>query len=148
MINDACIQYEGRADSQIKVRGNRVELLEIEKALRSVEEIDKSIVLCYHAGKDDQAVLAFVVLSNVVDESSSQQGNAIETVLRTKLRDFEIPHVFVVKSIPLLPNGKIDRQTLLTNYEAGNENSTKESQISSTNLQTISVSPKVTLHST
>lgn len=100
--------------------------MEIERALRSLEQVDKSVVLCYHAGKDDQAVLAFVVLSNVVDESSSQQGNAIESVLRTKLRDFEIPHVFVVTFIPLLPNGKIDRQTLLTNYETGNEKSTKQ----------------------
>lgn len=94
-----------------------MEMLEIERILRSVENVDKGVVLCYHAGKEDQSILAFVVLKGSVGGSPSQQGNEITNVLRTKLRDFEIPHVFVVEKIPLLANGKIDRQTLLNIYE-------------------------------
>lgn len=126
LMKDGCIQYEGRADTQIKVRGNRVEMLEIDRALGSLEEVAQGVVLCYHAGKEDQAVLAFAVVKNDVVGSPSQQSNYIENLLRTQLRDFEIPHVVVVKSMPLLPNGKIDRQTLLKAYENGN---TKETSL-------------------
>ncbi len=117
LINGNCIQYEGRTDSQIKVRGNRVELLEIEKVLRSVDGVDNGIVLCYHAGKEDQAVLAFVVLKTHSDGLPSEQDNEIEKVLKTKIRDFEMPQILTIKSMPLLANGKIDRQALFKVYE-------------------------------
>lgn len=116
LIRGGCIQYEGRTDSQIKIHGNRVEILEIERALRSIEQVENAVVLCYHAGKEDQALLAFVVLKNDDSEPTSQQVD-IENILKTKLRDFEIPQVFIIESIPLLPNGKGDRQTLLKHYE-------------------------------
>lgn len=102
-----------------------MEILEIERILRTVENVDKGVVLCYHAGKEDQALLAFVVVKSVVGGSSSQQAKEIENVLKTKLRDFEIPHVFVVAAIPLLPNGKIDQQKLLNIYENNSGNCKK-----------------------
>lgn len=100
--------------------------MEIETVLRSLEEVSKCVALCYHVGKADQAVLAFVVLQIEIDGPPSQQGNKIEKILSTKLREFEIPHVLVVESIPLLPNGKIDRQTLLAMYESGNKKGTNK----------------------
>lgn len=130
LIKEGCIQYEGRADSQVKVRGHRVELLEIERNLRSVEEVEKGVVLCYHSGKEDQAILAFVVPQKNVSGLPSQQANDIENILSTKLRDIEIPHVFVVESIPLLPNGKIDRQKLLNFYENRNQKCKTPNRIS------------------
>lgn len=84
--------------------------------LRTIEQVENAVVLCYHAGKEDQALLAFVVLKDDGSETTSQQVD-IANILRTKLRDFEIPQVFIIESIPLLPNGKGDRQTLLKHYE-------------------------------
>lgn len=99
-----------------------MEILEIEGVLRSLKEVDKCVVLCYRVGKEDQALLAFVVRHGDIGSGTNiQQGNDIENILRGKLRDFEMPHVFVIKSIPLLPNGKIDRQILLSIYESGNK---------------------------
>lgn len=128
VLKGGMIQYEGRTDSQIKIRGHRVDLSETEKNLLSIDEIDKGIVLCYHAGEFDQALLAFVKL---VDGSKLQYGMQIENVLKTKLADYMIPQVIIVERIPLLVNGKIDRQGLLKLYENANNNGKLKTRISS-----------------
>lgn len=119
VLKGGMIQYEGRTDSQIKIRGHRVDLSEIEKNLFTIDEIDKGIVLCYRAGEFDQALLAFVT---VIDGSKMQYGMQIENILKTKLADYMVPQVIIVESIPLLVNGKIDRQGLLKLYENANNN--------------------------
>lgn len=48
------IIYEGRTDSQVKVRGHRVDLSEVENAVAAVPGIDKSVVLCYRPGETEQ----------------------------------------------------------------------------------------------
>lgn len=113
------IQYEGRTDSQIKIRGHRVDLSEIEKHLLDIKHIDKGIVLCYRAGQIDQAILAFAILR---PESAIQQGTQIENMLREKLADYMVPQVVLIDKVPLLVNGKIDRQYLLKLYENTNNN--------------------------
>lgn len=116
------IQYEGRTDSQIKIRGHRVDLSEVERHLFSLDTlVDKGMVLCYRAGEIDQALLAFVT----VHETSNKvrpSGMQIEGALSGKLADYMIPQVIVVDTIPLLVNGKVDRQALLKSYENANNN--------------------------
>jgi acyl-coenzyme A synthetase/AMP-(fatty) acid ligase len=46
--------YEGRTDSQIKVRGYRVDLSEVERALREAPSVDKAVVLCWRPGREEQ----------------------------------------------------------------------------------------------
>ena len=46
--------YEGRTDSQVKVRGHRIDLSEVENAVAAVPGIDKSVVLCYRPGQIEQ----------------------------------------------------------------------------------------------
>lgn len=46
--------YEGRTDSQVKVRGHRVDLSEVEQAVAAVPGVDKSVVLCYKPGEIEQ----------------------------------------------------------------------------------------------
>jgi non-ribosomal peptide synthetase component E (peptide arylation enzyme) len=46
--------YEGRTDSQVKVRGHRVDLSEVEQAVTAVTGVDKSVVLCYNPGEAEQ----------------------------------------------------------------------------------------------
>lgn len=48
------VVFEGRTDSQIKVRGHRVDLAEIDGVLNKLEGINKSAVLCYKPGEVDQ----------------------------------------------------------------------------------------------
>lgn len=114
-----CIIYEGRTDSQIKIRGYRVDLTEVEKNVLSIDGIDKAIVLCYHAGEIDQALLSFVTLS---DDAVMRQEAQLEHTLKAKLADYMVPQVIIIDSVPLLVNGKIDRQSLLKMYENTNNN--------------------------
>lgn len=123
------VQYQGRSDSQIKIRGHRVDLSEIEKHLLEISGIEKGIVLCYRAGSNDQTILAFAA----IESSSTLHEMQIENLLRQKLPDYMTPQVIVVQSVPLLVNGKIDRQTLLKLYENVNNNGKSRSFIHSHN---------------
>lgn len=76
-------------------------------------------MLCYHAGQIDQAILAFATLT---PGSPIQNGIQIENVLRDKLADYMVPQVVLMEKIPLLVNGKVDRQFLLKTYENTNNN--------------------------
>ncbi|KAG4068312.1 hypothetical protein HA402_007832 [Bradysia odoriphaga] len=118
-----CIIYEGRTDSQIKIRGYRFDLSEIEKNVLSIDGIDKAIVLCYHAGEIDQALLSFVTLS---DDAMTVQEAQLEHALKAKLADYMVPQVIIIDSVPLLVNGKVDRQSLLKMYENTNNNDDTE----------------------
>lgn len=119
VLNGGVVQYEGRTDSQIKIRGHRVDLSEIEKNLFSLDDIDKGMVLCYRAGEIDQALLAFVTLKN---NAKMHLGMQIESSLSSKLAEYMIPQVIIIDSVPLLVNGKVDRQALLKMYENTNNN--------------------------
>lgn len=119
VLKGGVVQFEGRTDSQIKIRGHRVDLSEIEKNLFSLDDIDKGMVLCYRAGEIDQALLAFVTLTS---NSKLQLGMQIESALGGKLAEYMVPQVIIIETIPLLVNGKVDRQTLLKMYENTNNN--------------------------
>lgn len=113
------VYYEGRTDSQIKIRGHRVDMAEIERYLVEINDVEKGIVLCYHAGQMDQTILAFAA----VKSTSTLHEMQIENMLRQKLPEYMVPQVIVIEQVPLLVNGKIDRQTLLKMYENANNNS-------------------------
>lgn len=81
-------------------------------------EVENGIVLCHHAGQMDQAFLAFALIQS----SSSMNELQIETILRNRLPEYMLPLVIIVDKLPLLVNGKIDRQSLLMMYESANSN--------------------------
>ncbi|KYM95748.1 PREDICTED: mycosubtilin synthase subunit C-like [Cyphomyrmex costatus] len=107
------IIYEGRVDSQIKIRGHRVDLTEIEKVIARIPDIDNVVVLCYKPGELSQILLAFVTIMNDTTLSNYE----IEDFLQQMLPPYMLPKIFIVDYIPLLVNGKTDRQTLLKKYE-------------------------------
>lgn len=125
------IQYEGRTDSQIKVRGYRVDLNEIEKQLLKINDVKKEVVLCYHAGEMDQAILAFVC----IETKTSIDALQIERLLSSKIPDYMMPQVIIVDDIPLLVNGKIDRQFLLKMYDNSNNNDDDEIEFDFSEVQ-------------
>uniref|UniRef100_A0A182PEH7 AMP-dependent synthetase/ligase domain-containing protein n=1 Tax=Anopheles epiroticus TaxID=199890 RepID=A0A182PEH7_9DIPT len=98
-VSKGCVYYQGRMDSQIKIRGHRVDLSEVEANLLGLAGIDKGIVLCYHAGEIDQALLGFVTLEK---DSHFQTGLQVEAALGDKLAHYMIPQVVLLESIPLL----------------------------------------------
>lgn len=81
--------------------------------------IDKGNVLCYKPGEIDQALLAFVTTNTLMNEIQ------IENILRKQLTSYMVPQVIIMEKIPLLVNGKTDRQALLKAYENTNNNGLK-----------------------
>jgi non-ribosomal peptide synthetase component F len=108
------LYYEGRMDSQVKVRGHRVDLLEIEKSVYLQKGITKVTVLCYSQGNPNQRILCFYS----VQDGKTIPEAMLEVKLASILPDYSMPRFIRLSSFPLLANGKIDRQQLLKKYEA------------------------------
>lgn len=99
----------GRSDNQIKVRGYRIELEEVEKALESHPAIAKAAVVA--DGMDDHRHLT----ASVIPARDSLCSEDIVAHLRHTLPSYMIPAAFrLVDNIPLTANGKIDRAHLLS----------------------------------
>jgi len=106
---DGSIEYLGRIDFQVKIRGLRVELGEIEVRLAELEALKKFIVVVREDRPGDQRLVAYYVLKPGFEALISDWRN----YLRTKLPDYMVPQHFVeLESIPLSPNGKVDRKAL------------------------------------
>ena len=100
-LPDGSIEFCGRVDHQVKLHGYRVELGEIEAALRSHEKIRDAVVLL----RAEQLV-AFVA-------PEEAEPRALREHLETRLPKYMVPSAFVrLERLPLTPNGKIDRQAL------------------------------------
>ena len=102
------LEYLGRLDHQIKLRGFRVELGEIEAQLLAQTGIREAVVLA-HGGRQGPRLVAYVVAQNDVQLSSS----LLKMALMAVLPDYMIPSLFIfLDTLPLNPNGKIDRKAL------------------------------------
>jgi acyl carrier protein len=103
------LEYIGRSDQQIKVRGYRIELGEIEVALRDCPKIAQAVVAVREQGETGRQLAAYVVAVN----GTMPDVTAIRRELSTRLPEYMVPGLFVVlESLPMLPNGKIDRKRL------------------------------------
>lgn len=108
-LTDGNIEYLGRADNQIKVRGFRIEPGEIEAELELHPAIRAAVVA---AGKDrigDNRLVAYVVLN----EGLTVVKGELKNFLSKKLPGYMIPSVFtVLNQLSLTPSGKVDRKSL------------------------------------
>ncbi|HWU86913.1 MAG TPA: amino acid adenylation domain-containing protein, partial [Kofleriaceae bacterium] len=112
---DGTIEYLGRGDGQVKVRGHRVELGEIEARLAAHPRIRASaVVVCETQGH--KHLTACCVLADgeaALDLTSSSAVRALREYLQAGLPDYMVPSRFLeVQSLPLTPNGKVDRKRL------------------------------------
>lgn len=99
------LQYIGRNDFQIKIRGLRVELEEINNALQSLPEVDKSVTIVRKINHVD-SICSFVV-------SSSKQASLLKNKLAKLLPSYMVPsHIEFMERLPLTTNGKIDTKNL------------------------------------
>ncbi len=120
--NDGLVEYIGREDNQVHIRGNRVELSDIEINLRKNHFVKDCAVVENKNLSDEKIVIAYYTLKRPIKESE-----LIEYLVE-KLPVFMIPSYFIfLKKMPLNFNGKINRQALIKRAlpEVINENKGK-----------------------
>lgn len=106
---DGNLEFLGRADFQIKLRGIRIELGDIESTLRRAPGVREGVVMACDLGSGEKSLVAYVVL----DQAQNPTIPAIRQFLQAKLPDYMVPAGFVVlEAMPLNPNQKVDRRAL------------------------------------
>ncbi len=109
LLASGVIEYIGRIDHQLKIRGFRVEPEEIESELMNHPSIRAAAVAPFEDENRTKRLVAYFV----ADESDSLSNSALRRFLQTRLPDYMIPSVFVsLQSLPISPNGKLDRRAL------------------------------------
>ncbi|OMF66196.1 hypothetical protein BK143_26485, partial [Paenibacillus peoriae] len=104
---DGNIEHLGRIDHQVKIRGYRIELGEVEANLLKVEAVQEVIVLSHEDEQGQNQLVAYYVAEREVSTSE------LRSLLGEKLPNYMVPSYFVqLESMPLTPNGKIDRTAL------------------------------------
>ncbi|MFJ4349260.1 amino acid adenylation domain-containing protein, partial [Pseudomonas sp. NPDC089401] len=105
---DGVIEYCGRIDHQVKIRGLRIELGEIEARLMEQPGITQAVVIA------DPAPSGTRLLAYLVSQPEHPRDSAaLRAVLKTQLPDYMVPaHCVWLDSMPLSPNGKLDRKAL------------------------------------
>ncbi|BEV02803.1 amino acid adenylation domain-containing protein [Chryseobacterium gambrini] len=106
-LPDGNIEYLGRIDHQVKIRGHRIELGEIDSQVLSYSEAIKSVVTEVKEHDGDKSLVVYYVSNASVDKQS------LAYHLENKLPHFMLPSFYVeLDHIPLTNNGKIDRKSL------------------------------------
>lgn len=120
-LPDGDLQYLGRTDNQVKIRGHRIELEEIETHLNQFEGINQSVVIATEKSETDKVLEAFYTSDNHIDTKD------IISYLLLKLPDYMIPAIFKrVESFIQTTNGKIDRKKVLECIEISEEYSSSK----------------------
>jgi amino acid adenylation domain-containing protein len=109
-LPDGNLEFLGRADYQIKLRGHRIEPGEIEAFLEQCRGVRQAVVVLREDREGDKRLVAYLVASAGGPESPAE----LRATLASKLPDYMVPSAFVfLPSFPLTHNGKIDRKALL-----------------------------------
>ncbi|HEU0052142.1 MAG TPA: amino acid adenylation domain-containing protein, partial [Longimicrobium sp.] len=105
---DGAVEPAGRVDGQVKVRGFRVELGEIEAALAKHPSVGEAVAAARGEGPD-RALVAYAVPR----EGAEIEAEALRAHLKSILPDYMVPAAFVaIAAVPLTANGKVDRRAL------------------------------------
>jgi acyl-CoA synthetase (AMP-forming)/AMP-acid ligase II/acyl carrier protein len=110
-LPDGAVEFSGRGDRQVKVRGFRVELGEIEAALDKQAGVNKSFVTVAPDLSSDGILVAYIVPEH--DAAKPVGDRLLRDALKTTLPGYMIPAAFVpLEHLPLTPNGKVDLRAL------------------------------------
>jgi aspartate racemase len=121
---DGVIEFLGRLDNQVKILGHRIEPGEVETVLCSHDGVTQACVIPYAGGADTKRLVAYYVASSNPGATPSD----LRDFLATKVPTHMIPALFVpLASLPLSPNGKVDRAALPTPSCAPDADGTSES---------------------
>ncbi|MFF2194575.1 amino acid adenylation domain-containing protein [Streptomyces sp. NPDC058157] len=106
-LADGTLEYLGRIDGQVKIRGNRVELGEVQNRLASVPGVRDAVVVDHQSGDRGLVLVGYYVADTELGASQLRQD------LAAVLPEFMVPAHFIrIDAIPLTPNGKADRRAL------------------------------------
>jgi acyl carrier protein len=109
LLPDGCLLHLGRKDFQIKIRGHRIEIAEIEMALLDHPAIKQVIVVPREDYAEDQRLVAYLVASTRPPPAVGE----LRGFLNKTLPDSMIPSAWMfMDAFPVAPNGKVDRQGL------------------------------------
>jgi amino acid adenylation domain-containing protein len=105
-LADGTVEYLGRSDFQVKVRGFRVELGEIEARLAAHPGVREAVVLALDDGSGGKRLVAYFA-------GEALESEALRSHLSAQLPEYMVPAAFVrLDAFPVTPNGKLDRRAL------------------------------------
>jgi len=106
---DGNLEFLGRLDHQVKLRGFRIEMGEVETALLEHPSVGQATVMMRAAPGGDKLLAAYIVSNSQTPPDTSE----LRDYLKQKLPDYMIPAAYVfLERLPLTPNGKLDRKAL------------------------------------
>lgn len=117
-LPDGRVEFLGRVDNQIKIRGFRVELGEIESRLRQHRGIAEAVAVIREDENEERYICAYIVPGSSAEVDPGGRGGILEmaelrTFLSRHLPEYMIPtHMVVMDTLPLGASGKIDRKAL------------------------------------
>ncbi|WP_406694423.1 amino acid adenylation domain-containing protein [Singulisphaera sp. Ch08] len=109
-LSDGTLEFLGRLDHQVKVRGFRVELGEVEAALMSHPAVREAVVIAQTGAGSDSRLIAYVT-----GDGELPAPEALRRYLKDRLPDHMVPSIFVpLPALPRTAGGKVDRRALPT----------------------------------
>jgi len=107
--DDGTLEILGRSDHQVKVRGHRINIEEVESVLRNCDGVHAVVVLPYQNAHGDVELKAYVVL----DRGSNMSPRRLRSRLLDRLPAHMVPSSYVeLSSLPMTASGKVDRMAL------------------------------------
>ena len=113
-LADGTIEFLGRNDFQVKIRGYRIELGEIEARLAEHIGVREAVVIAREDTPGDKRLVAYYTVTETSKQNAAEFGaEHLRAHLCSTLPEYMIPAAYVrLKSMPLTPNGKLDREAL------------------------------------
>jgi len=115
LLPDLNIEFIGRLDHQVKVRGFRIDLGDIETTLRLHDSVREAVVVDREYASGDRRLVAYLVLDHDRQGGGNREKliDELKLFLKRKLPEYMFPSAFLVlDQLPLNPNGKVDRGAL------------------------------------
>ncbi|HLC42887.1 MAG TPA: amino acid adenylation domain-containing protein [Methylomirabilota bacterium] len=107
-LPDGNIEFLGRIDHQVKIRGHRIELGEVEAVLRQHSAVCEAVALAREDTPGDKRLVAYIV-----PRGAQAPISELRDFLGRSLPNYMVPSAFVaLEALPLTPNGKVDRKAL------------------------------------
>jgi acyl carrier protein len=109
MLPDGCLEYLGRADFQVKVRGYRIQVAEVEMVLRDSASVKDAVVTAWENRQGETRLVAYVVPA----QQPGPTNHELRRIVQERLPGYMVPSAFVrLAALPLMPSGKMDRRAL------------------------------------